>query len=115
MSSAGNPPELCRRLIPVTSLIGFEDFGIAINPSKTRASFDAIARGHQLRSTLRTPDGRQLVPWCGLLLDCASLEIRADYTRYAGQPLAASLSISAPAVCAPSRPSLFVTSLRSSV
>lgn len=38
-------------------------------------------------------DGQQFVKWCGLLVNVHTLELQADYTRYAGASLAASLTI----------------------
>ena len=37
--------------------------------------------------------GQQFVKWCGLLMNVHTLELQADYTRYAGASLAASLTI----------------------
>lgn len=47
--------------------------GFSINGEKTRASFKAGFGG---------TEGIVLMPWCGLLVDISTLELRADYSRY---------------------------------
>lgn len=74
---------------------GFPDYGVSVNPAKTRMSFElrAPGGGPLPRNTVTDARGREFMPWCGLLLDVASLDLQADYTRYAGAPLASSLTI----------------------
>ena len=38
-------------------------------------------------------DGSTFVKWCGLLINTQNLELQADYTRYAGLPLATTLTV----------------------
>ena len=38
-------------------------------------------------------DGSEWIKWCGLLVNVASLQMRADYTRYAGSPLSDALTL----------------------
>ncbi len=76
------------------SWAGFPDYGVSVNPAKTRVSFELVAAGRRLpRNTVRATDGQEFMPWCGLLLNTASLDLQADYTRYAGAHLASSLTI----------------------
>ena len=37
--------------------------------------------------------GSCFVKWCGLLINAGSLELQADYTRYAGLPLSSTLTV----------------------
>lgn len=78
-----------------TRIAGFPDFGITINAAKTRASFSAASGQEPLQSPLRMPAGDAFVPWCGLLVNCASLELQADYTRYSGHHLSTALVLNA--------------------
>ena len=64
-----------------------------MNPAKTRANFEGLSGAPALRSTYRTADGAEFIKWCGLLINCASLEVQADYTRYEGQHISGSLSL----------------------
>jgi hypothetical protein len=73
---------------------GFPDYGVSVNLAKTRVSFELSAGGRRLpRNTVRSADGQEFMPWCGLLLNTATLDLQADYTRYAGSHLASSLTI----------------------
>ena len=64
-----------------------------MNPAKTRANFESLAGPPTLRNTYRTADGAEFIKWCGLLINCGSLEVQADYTRYEGQHISGSLSL----------------------
>lgn len=67
---------------------------MSVNPAKTRVSFELRASGAALpRNTVRSADGQDFMPWCGLLVNTATLDLQADYTRYAGAHLASSLTI----------------------
>ena len=73
---------------------GFPEYGVSVNPAKTRVSFELRASGEVLRrNTVRGADGQEFMPWCGLLVNTATLDLQADYTRYAGAHLASSLTI----------------------
>jgi hypothetical protein len=63
---------------------------MGINPSKTRLNFTAQPLP---KKQYTAADGTAFVPWCGLLINSANLEIQADYTRYAGQDLRDSLTL----------------------
>ena len=45
------------------------------------------------KDTYVAGDGSVFVKWCGLLINTSSLELQADYTRYAGLPLASTLTV----------------------
>ena len=66
-----------------------------MNPAKTKLSFDVRLGGAVLpRNTYTAKDGEQFLKWCGLLINVRTMELQADYTRYAGAKLSASLTIS---------------------
>ena len=90
---------------------GFPRHNITINPAKTRLNF-ALGRSPTPRGgALGTPpvpprgnlwvagDGTPFVKWCGLLVNAASLEVQADYTRYQGQHLGMAISVPYHQVC----------------
>ena len=65
-----------------------------MNPAKTKVSFDMSMGGQALpRNTYTADNGQEYLKWCGLLVNVRTLELQADYTRYAGTRLAASLTI----------------------
>ena len=74
---------------------GFSGDSISINPSKTRLSFpmqtpDGLCLP---ATTFRDGAGRSFMKWCGLLVNCQTLELQADYTRYMGTRLADSMAL----------------------
>lgn len=71
---------------------GFPDYGIFINPSKTRSNFGS-AGDESSESLYKQANGRAFIKWCGLLINCSNLELQADYTRYLGQHLSSSISL----------------------
>ena len=78
----------------VCHVAGFPDYGVQMNPAKTKLSFDMRAGGSVLpRNTYTAKDGKEFLKWCGLLINVRTLELQGDYTRYAGAQLAASLTI----------------------
>ena len=65
-----------------------------MNPAKTKLSFDVRLGDAVLpRNTYTAKDGEQFLKWCGLLINMRTMELQADYTRYAGAKLSASLTI----------------------
>ena len=74
---------------------GFPDQGIAVNPAKTRLNFDMLAPngGHLARNVWHDGTGRAFIKWCGLLLNEQTLELQADYTRYAGHNLLTAMAL----------------------
>ena len=89
-------------------------YNIFINPSKTKLSFPlrlpattttgtgtgtAAITANKNTTVVAGPDvfvsgdGSRFVKWCGLLINADTLEIQADYTRYAGEHIATSLTL----------------------
>ncbi|BDA46320.1 probable telomerase reverse transcriptase [Coccomyxa sp. Obi] len=88
------PSRSAAEAVALRMLQGFPEYGVSVNPAKTRVSFELRASGAALpRNTVRGADGQEFMPWCGLLVNTASLDLQADYTRYAGAHLASSLTI----------------------
>lgn len=61
-------------------LDGIAEYGVEINPTKTKINFDHLERN--LEKNVECKDGREFIPWCGLLFDTQTLEVRADYSKY---------------------------------
>ena len=79
-------------------LSGIPGFNIIVNPSKTQLTFDLTSVpeiGIMKRNDFVEADGSRFIKWCGLLIDTSTLEMRADYTRYAGEHMSASLNVPA--------------------
>lgn len=79
-------------------LSGIPGFNIHVNPNKTQLTFDlkgVPGLGIMKRNEFIEADGSRFVKWCGLLIDTSTLEMRADYTRYAGEHMGASLNVPA--------------------
>lgn len=55
--------------------VGFDDYGIRINPKKTQLSFDCT-----IGETVYKGSGK--IRWCGFVLDTVTLQVMADYSRY---------------------------------
>ena len=71
---------------------GFPDYGAAVSAAKTALNFDAVdGDGAPLpRNEVVQPGGppgARYLRWCGLLLDSATLEARADYSKHEGEML----------------------------
>nr|ACH81297.1 telomerase reverse transcriptase [Ostreococcus tauri] len=61
----------------------FEEHGCSLNEEKTLCNFD---HGEDIQQkTFVNADGRSYIPWCGLLIDCLTLEVLVDYSRYSGE------------------------------
>eukprot|EP00850_Spirogloea_muscicola_P007663 SM000039S14493 [mRNA] locus=s39:396784:403749:- [translate_table: standard] len=73
---------------------GFEDYGCRANQGKTRVSFP-LSLGAKPIATKEYVDGtgERFIPWSGLLINCASLEVQADYTRYCGDHISSSINV----------------------
>ena len=61
-------------------LDGIAEYGVKINPTKTKINFDHLERNLEKNAEYR--DGCEFIPWCGLLFDTQTLEVRADYSKY---------------------------------
>lgn len=63
---------------------GFEDYGCHANRHKTTVSFNLQLSKDQenfSRNIYMSEDGASFMAWSGLLINCCTLEIQADYTR----------------------------------
>lgn len=67
-------------------------YGGGINPSKSRVNFDVAVETGGETVALPRLSGQEL-PWCGLLLDLITLEVRPDWSRMVSIPLRQSLRI----------------------
>ena len=78
-------------------LQGMPAYNIAVNPDKTKLSFDLNVSGvgRVASSLYRAADGSAFVKWCGLLIDVKSMEMRGDYTRYSGEHISTTLTLPA--------------------
>lgn len=74
---------------------GFEDYGVVINSDKTRANFDSPHMTGKQQTLREAGSCQEFIAWCGLLVNCSTLELQADYTRYEGQHLATAICINA--------------------
>jgi telomerase reverse transcriptase len=63
---------------------GFEEYGCHANQQKTAVSFDLLLNKNQVKKAhgvYMTNDGASYMRWSGLLINCCTLEVQADYTR----------------------------------
>ena len=70
---------------------GFSAHGCSLNDAKTLSNFDHEDEVH--KKTFVNADGRNYIPWCGLLIDCLTLEIMVDYSRYSGEFVRESMNL----------------------
>lgn len=62
---------------------GFAEYGCRANRRKTAVSFDTQLDGQVVHeNAYQTEDGARFMRWSGLLVNCHTLEIQADYTRF---------------------------------
>jgi len=59
------------------------DYGCTVHQAKTQISFE-MGETEGAVASLR-PMRDRFMPWCGLLLNTATLEVQADYSRYVGE------------------------------
>ncbi|KAF9922557.1 hypothetical protein FBU30_007324 [Linnemannia zychae] len=69
---------------------GHPEYGCYINEHKTVTNFKALLTGGQCVQQCHEND----FPYCGLLLNSRTLEIRADYSRYSGEDIRNLLTVS---------------------
>eukprot|EP01134_Creolimax_fragrantissima_P004343 CFRG4343T1 len=65
------------------------EYGMRVNPSKTIVSFHMDIDGVALKNTCESDE----FPWCGLLIDTKSLDVKANFFVYAGCDLRDSWTI----------------------
>jgi telomerase reverse transcriptase len=68
---------------------GKPELGVTINTEKSLSNLDLDCGVSQLL----TMSGRTLFPWCGLLIDTSTGEVRIDYSRFANAKALDSLTI----------------------
>ena len=62
---------------------GFSDYNCSMNTDKFRMNFDADFQSQLPKKQVYTgEDGLSFLAWGGLLVNCDTLEIQADYTRF---------------------------------
>ncbi|CAL5093865.1 unnamed protein product [Urochloa decumbens] len=61
---------------------GFVYYNCYMNDSKYGFNFEVANSEHCCNRIYRGDDGFSFIPWSGLLINCETLEIQADYTRY---------------------------------
>ncbi|XP_058075516.1 telomerase reverse transcriptase [Magnolia sinica] len=73
---------------------GFGDYNCWMNDGKFHMNFDPEYQSEILPNTMYTgEDGVSLLPWSGLLVNCRTLEIQADYTRYWTTHMSSTLTV----------------------
>ncbi|KAL8088758.1 hypothetical protein AgCh_038515 [Apium graveolens] len=71
---------------------GFFEYNCTMNEEKFGLNFDV---GHMLKTQrfYVHEDGASYVCWSGLLINCCTLEVQADYTRYLSSHLSSTLTV----------------------
>ncbi|KAF3794434.1 Telomerase reverse transcriptase [Nymphaea thermarum] len=73
---------------------GFEEYNCCMNNKKFCMNFDLLVDGGAFpKGTYMGDDGVTFIPWSGLLVNCHTLEVQADYTRYWGVHLSSTLTV----------------------
>nr|AAX21217.1 telomerase reverse transcriptase catalytic subunit [Scilla peruviana] len=72
---------------------GFKEYNCEMNNKKFGLNFDVGQNSHLQNRLYIGMDGIQFLPWSGLLLNCRTLEIQADYTRYLGIPVSSTITV----------------------
>ncbi|KAL3721420.1 hypothetical protein ACJRO7_033851 [Eucalyptus globulus] len=75
---------------------GFRDYNCIMNEEKFSLNFDVGTHsesGIQSHRVFIDGSGNSFLRWSGLLLNCASLEVQADYTRYQKTHLRSALAV----------------------
>jgi len=77
---------------------GIPEYGCHVNIAKTASNFDLHLPGGRApgapRGELQDGAGNRFVPWCGLLLNCETLDVQHDYSRYVGNEMSAAITVS---------------------
>ncbi|XP_019701935.1 telomerase reverse transcriptase isoform X2 [Elaeis guineensis] len=74
---------------------GFREYNCYMNNNKFGVNFDLGENKHLVNRVYTGEDGISFLPWSGLLLNCCSLEIQADYTRYFGTTINSTITVNA--------------------
>ena len=77
---------------------GIPEYGCRVNVAKTASNFDlhlpGAAVSHGSREEFQDSAGNRFVRWCGLLLNCETLDVQHDYSRYRGDEMSAAITVS---------------------
>ncbi|RGP76336.1 telomerase reverse transcriptase [Fusarium sporotrichioides] len=68
---------------------GFPDYGVAVNPAKTMVNFDMLYDGEPVRKHSHEKG----FPYCGMAIDCQTLDITKDRERDADIDVSTSLTV----------------------
>ncbi|KAF8403827.1 hypothetical protein HHK36_011933 [Tetracentron sinense] len=73
---------------------GFREYNCSMNEEKFCLNFDIGHKsGLSSKRLYRGEDGIPFLRWSGLLINCYTLEIQADYTRYMNSTLSSTLTV----------------------
>ncbi|XP_057849916.2 telomerase reverse transcriptase isoform X5 [Cryptomeria japonica] len=73
---------------------GFKDYNSYANKAKTSLNFKMDLEGKTLsKNVYKGMDGSCFLRWSGLLINCYTLEIQADYTRYCASHIRSTLTV----------------------
>ncbi|XP_058225242.1 telomerase reverse transcriptase isoform X3 [Rhododendron vialii] len=73
---------------------GFREYNCYMNEAKFGLNFDADqVSGLASNRVYMGPDGVPFLGWSGLFINCRTLEVQADYTRYLNMHLSSSLTV----------------------
>ncbi|XP_051152954.1 telomerase reverse transcriptase isoform X2 [Andrographis paniculata] len=73
---------------------GFHEYNCSMNKDKFGLNFDVENRQNTSKRLFVGKDGVSFLCWSGLLVNCSTLEIQADYTRYLDIHLSSTLTVS---------------------
>ncbi|KAK9764101.1 Telomerase reverse transcriptase [Basidiobolus ranarum] len=63
---------------------GNAEYGCFINPQKTLTNFQAKINGENISHITNEDKNNAEFPWCGLLINTQTLDVKTDYNRYLG-------------------------------
>ncbi|KAF5623318.1 telomerase reverse transcriptase [Fusarium sp. NRRL 52700] len=69
--------------------VGFPEYGVAVNPTKTMVNFDMLYDGEPVQKS----NHEKGFPYCGTTIDCKTLDITKDRDRDANIDVSASLTV----------------------
>ncbi|KAG2628836.1 hypothetical protein PVAP13_3KG417300 [Panicum virgatum] len=72
---------------------GFVYYNCYMNESKYGFNFEVPNSENCCNRIYRGDDGFSFIPWSGLLINCETLEIQADYTRYLGILISSTITV----------------------
>ncbi|XP_038975900.1 telomerase reverse transcriptase-like isoform X2 [Phoenix dactylifera] len=74
---------------------GFREYNCYMNDNKFGVNFDLGQNRHLVNRVYTGEDGISFLPWSGLLINCRTLEIQADYTRYCRTTISSTITVNA--------------------